>query len=210
MTATNHTTTHTTDTDHRDQDEPLAPEIQVLALAALAKQIKAVDPAVRAAIGTRYHNGDTATFRSPLDGRRLGKVRRNDPDPTWTVTDPAALDEYLRGQGRVVTTLTVADADWPEALAVLEEHAPGLLTETTRVPPGEIDGVLAESAERGEAAAPGVGYVVPDGSLVVTVDPATGVDAAAALVRAGRLDWSRRPELGPGNSTANTSKGQDR
>lgn len=177
--------------------EPLPPEIQSLALAAIAKQIKAVDPAVRAAFADDYEPGETRTFRSPLDGKRLGKIRRNDPDPSWQIVNRRALREWLREQGREVTSVSVAEADWAEALAVLEQHAPHLITETTDVPDAELDGALADSAEQGEAIGPGIEYVHPVGSLVVTVDPDTGAAAAAALARSGQLDWSRRPEIAP-------------
>ncbi|MDN5920249.1 MAG: hypothetical protein L0I76_34995 [Pseudonocardia sp.] len=183
--------------------EQLAPEVQALALAALAKQIKALDPVVRATFAHDYENGDGRTFRSPLDGRKLGKVRRNDPDPEWRVTDADALLVHLRGRGHVETVHDIVGGD-DEVAAVLAVHAPHLLAEVTRVPPSASAAVLAATRKAGEPVGPdgepvpGVELKQPAGSLVVTVDPATGADAAADLARAGRLDWSLRPEIGAG------------
>lgn len=186
--------------------ERLAPEVQALALAALAKQIKTLDPVVRATFAHDYENGDGRTFRSPVDGRKLGKVRRNDPDPEWRVTDADALRAHLLERGHVETVREVIGGD-ETVVAVLAEHAPHLLAEVTRVPPAAVAAVMAATRKAGAPVdpdgqpVPGVELRHPEGSLVVTVDPATGAEAAAELARQGLLDWSTRPELGAGRTS---------
>lgn len=180
------------------QPEHQRPEVQALALAALKKQIGEVDPVVRALFAQDYGNGESKTFRAP-DGRKLGQVRRNDPDPAWKITDRAKLREHLAVQGREEPTVDVEPDAWPEIMAVLAEHAPHLLIEGTQVPDEELDAALAEAKRTGQPA-PGIELVAQEGSLVVTVDRTTGVQAAADMARQGLVDWSKRPELQAGQS----------
>ncbi|MEV1294489.1 hypothetical protein [Pseudonocardia sp. NPDC049635] len=174
------------------------PEVQALAIAALAKQIKAVDPVIRAMFAQDYSNGESKTFRAP-DGRKLGQVRRNDPDPVWKITDRQTLDEWLRARGHVQTVRELAvPENHPELLAVLAEHAPHLLAERECVPEQAVAAALSESERTGEPVAPGIELVQQEGSLVVTVDRTTGIQAAADMARQGLVDWSKRPELQAG------------
>jgi hypothetical protein len=175
--------------------EPLAPEIEALALAELAKRVKARTDLTKALIGQRYPDGHKETFRSPVDGRKLGIVYRTDPDPQWRVTDRAAFDKEARTYpGNLETVVSIAEEDMPEALAVLAEHAPRLLTETVRLRAGIVEAALAQSEATGQAAAAGIERMKAPGSLTVKPDPAAG-SVVEALVNAGLLAWDMRPAL---------------
>ena len=49
--------------------EPLPPEFELLALAAIAKEAEKREAIVKALIGQRYADGSRETFRSPVRGR---------------------------------------------------------------------------------------------------------------------------------------------
>jgi hypothetical protein len=168
---------------------------EALVLATLAQRVKARQDAVKAVVGQRYPDGHRETVRSPLDGTRMGQIYRTDPDPQWRVTDREALEAYLRlFPGNSETTVEIAPADLPEALAVLAEHAPHLLTDTTRLNPEAEKAALEQSAATGEPAAPGIARVKAAGALTVKPDKAAG-DAVERLVQAGVITWDGRPAL---------------
>ena len=180
--------------------EPLAPELEALVLAELAKRVKSRTDLVKATFGQRYPDGHKETFRSPLDGNKLGIVYRTDPDPQWKITDREALHAHLREYpGNVETVYEIADDQ--AAVEVLREHAPHLLVELTRVIPDVVDAALDQSRATGEAAAPGIELVKPAGSLTVKPDPKAGV-AVERLVEAGVITWDGRPVLEAGEAAS--------
>jgi hypothetical protein len=123
-------------------------------------------------------------------------IFRTDPEPSWQVTDAAALDEHLRQfPGCVVITWDILDHD--AAVAVLKEHAPHLLAEVTKVDPAAVTAAIAESREKGEPAAPGIALVKPPGELTVKPD-AAAFEEFGRMVRAGVLTWDFRPAIEPG------------
>jgi hypothetical protein len=175
--------------------EPLAPELEVLALAAIAKEAEKRGTIVKALIGQRYPDGMRETFRSPVTAAKLGMVYRTDPEPKMVVTDKAALEEHLREfPGNLITDVGVAEQDMPEVLAVLAEHAPHLITETQRLDPTTVDAALAQSRATGTPAAPGIESRKSAG--VLTVKPDAGAfEQVGHLIQAGVLTWDARPAI---------------
>lgn len=173
----------------------LPAEVEALVLAELGKRVKSRTDMVKALVGQRYPDGHKETFRSPLDGAKLGIVYRTDPDPQWRVTDPAALDAELRTYpGNLETVVGIAAEDEPEAFAVLAEHAPHLLTETVRVREGVVEAAVEQSKATGTPAAAGIELVKPAGSLTVKADPGAG-PVVERLVAAGVVTWDGQPGL---------------
>lgn len=172
----------------------LPSEIEALVLATLRKRVIEREKFVKALIGQRYPDGHRESFRAP-DGSKLGMVLRTDPEPEWTVTDRAALVEHLMSfEGAMVTEVGIAPEDMPEALAVLAEHAPGLITETARLDPDAIDAALAQCRATGQAAAPGIERVKPAGVLTVRPDKGAG-EVIERMVERGEITWDGRPVL---------------
>lgn len=168
---------------------PLAPELECLALASIATEAERRKKIAKALIGQAYPDGRRESFRSPVDGSKLGMVLRTDPDPTWVVTDRAALEAHLREfPGNLDVSLEIVAEDMPEALAVLGEHAPGLITETATLRPDAVPAALAQSAATGEAAAPGIERVKASGTLTVKPD-AGAFEVVGRMIRAGVLSW---------------------
>lgn len=166
-------------------------EMRALILAELAKRVAAEDTMVRALIGVAFDDGARHTYRSPLDGQKLGMIWRTDPEPKWKVTDPRALKEWLAdpANGYVVDIVDLADGvAFEQVLAVVQDHAPELLTVRSVVRDGAVDDVLAAAAEQGETDAPGVERIKPPGVLHVKADKAAG-QAIEALVKAGMITW---------------------
>lgn len=173
----------------------LPPEVELLALGAVVKEIAARETVLKALIGQGYADGDKHTFRSPLTGQKLGQVWRTDPNPKMVIVDRKLLEEHLMGfPGNVITDVVIADPDMPEALVVLQEHAPQLLTEVQRLDPTAVDAALAQSRETGIPAAPGIEQVKPSGVLTPKPDPAA-YEQARLLVQAGALTWDFRPAI---------------
>jgi hypothetical protein len=178
----------------------LPAEIEALVLAELGKRVKARTETTKALFGQRYPDGHRETFRSPLDGSKLGIVYRTDPDPQWKVTDREALHAHLREyRGNVETVYEIADD--LAAIDVLREHAPHLLVEITRVIPDVVEAALDQSRATGEPAAPGIELVKPSGSLTVKPDPKAG-GAVERLVEAGVITWDGRPVLETGQEAS--------
>lgn len=175
--------------------EPTADELEALAMGALESTAKERKTVLKGIVGQSYADGDKHPFRSPIGSRRkLGEIRRTDPDPEWKITDRALLDEFIRANypGSVVTSFDIVDHD--AAVDVLREHRPELLAEIERIDQAARDALLAESREKEEAAAPGISLVKAPG--VMTVAPAAGAfEEFGRLVRAGVLTWDFRPAL---------------
>lgn len=181
---------------------PLPPEVEALALAAIESEVKKRKTLTKALFGHRYPDGHRETFRSPVGAAKLGQVYRTDPEPQWVVTDRAALEEHLRSfPGNLAVTVTIVPEDMPEALAVLAEHAPGLLTELAELDPEAERAALAQSRATGEPAAPGIGLVKAGGSLTVVPDKGA-FDQVGRLIAAGVLTWDARPVLEQGQAEA--------
>lgn len=187
--------------------ERLPAEIEALALKELEKRVTAQIKLTKTEFGHDYPDGRKETFRSPVDGVKLGLVWRTDPDPYWTVTDRAALIEHLEEfPGNVTARLEIApDADWAEVLAVLDEHASHLLIEVTEVPESVIEAALEQSKATGKPAAPGITQVKPGGALVVKPDPKTAGQAIEGLVNSGLLTWDGRRALPAPDETRRAS-----
>lgn len=169
-------------------------EIEALVLATLRKRVNEREKLVKALIGQRYPDGHRESFRTP-DGSKLGMVLRTDPEPEWVITDRDALVEHLSSfPGAMVTEVRIAPEDMPEALAVLAEHAPNLVTETSRLDPAVVDAALAQSRATGQAAAPGIARIKPAGVLTVRPDKVAG-EAVERMVAAGQITWDGRPVL---------------
>lgn len=175
--------------------EPLPAEAELIALKELEKRVKSRMSTTKAVVGASYEPGDKHTFRSPLDGRKLGQVWRTDPDAEWRVVDEAALLEHLRQFPECVETFFEI-ADERQAVAYLQAHAPHLLVEVERVIPQVIADAVTQSRETGEPAAPGIDLVKAPGVLTVKPDPAAGA-VIERLQRAGWLGWDGRPTLPP-------------
>ncbi|MDN5929652.1 MAG: hypothetical protein L0I24_01060 [Pseudonocardia sp.] len=174
--------------------DPVVGEVEVLAYAAIEREAKRRKELGKAIIGQRYPDGRTERIRSPL-GDRMGSVYRTDPEPQWVVTDREALHAHLRTfPGNLTISVGIAPEDMAEALAVLDEFAAHLLTETTVLDPEAERAALAQSAATGEPAAPGIERVKPSGSL--TVSPAKDAfDVVGRLMTRGLLSWDGRPSL---------------
>lgn len=182
--------------------EELPAEVESLVLAEAVKRITARDKVVRAVFGQRYEDGRKETFRSPVDGSRIGSVWRTDPDPQWRVTDREAFEAEQRSYpGNLVTEVGIAAADMPEALAVLAQHAPHLITETTRLADGVEAAALAQSRATNQPAAAGIEWVKPSGTLTVKVDPKAGAAAIERLVGSGLIGWDGRRALPSADET---------
>lgn len=177
-----------------EQQAAMAPEIEALVLAELGKRVKKRTDLVKAVVGQRYPDGHKETFRSPLDGAKLGIVYRTDPDPEWKVVDAEALDTELRSYPGNVETFVEIAGDRAEVLAVLAEHAPHLLADSVQVRPDVVQAALAQSAATGAPAAAGIAMVKPGGSLTVKPDPKAG-EAVERMVAAGVITWDGQPVL---------------
>jgi hypothetical protein len=150
----------------------------------------------KAAFESGYEAGEKHTFRSPLDGKKLGSVYRTDPDGEWIVSNRNALEEHLMGfEGNRVCSVGIReDAPYEEILAVLNEHAPQYLEDRVELHPDAVQAALDQSAATGEAAAPGITFLKPGG--VVTVRPDKEVDAAIqGLIQGGLLTWDGQRAL---------------
>ena len=192
--------TETLSTANQVQPVELPEEIEALALAVLEKVAKDGKDLVKATIGGRYPDGRRETFRSPIDGKKLGLVYRTDPDPVWTVTDAAAFDEDLRQDPANVETVAEIVGSDEQVIAVLAEHAPELLAVVTRVRQDARDAAIR--AAKAGAEIPGVSKVKPAGSLTVTPDRNQARDAISGLIQAGLLTWDGRRALPEGTGGA--------
>jgi hypothetical protein len=172
----------------------LQPEVVALMLRAVASQAMKNLDLVKAELGS-YEDGQRSTFRSPLDGAKLGQVWRTDPDPEWVIVDRPALLQHLSGYpGNFETVLKIV-GDEAEVLAVLQEHAPHLIEEDSFIPEWVFQAALEASKEANEAVAPGIKKIKPGGVLTVAPDKKAG-EAFSALVKAGLLSWDGKRAIG--------------
>jgi hypothetical protein len=160
----------------------------------------------RAEVAKTLNKGDRKTVRSPLGDVKVGQVWVTDPKPVCSITDRAALTDWLQAEYPAMTeTGYEVIGSEAEIVAVLFEHAPHLLREVRRINPDQLRELKANCVALGqvvgpggEADVPGLAVSEPDG--VVTCKPdAAGFQAVMDLYRAGRLelDGTLRPELEP-------------
>lgn len=183
----------------------LAPEVEVLALAELAKRVAERYKLAKALVGQSYPDGRRETFRSPLDGAKLGVVYRTDPDPQWRIVDRDALVADLAWSPHNVEVVDDIAGTDEQVLEVLAEHAPHLLARVERVSQEAIDHALALSESRGKAAYAGIEQVKPSGVLTPKPDAKTAGPAIERMVAAGLLTWDMRPVLPAGDEGVRAS-----
>jgi hypothetical protein len=187
-----------------DDHEALAPEVEALVLAELAKRVAASRKTVDATVGQTYPAGRKETFRSP-GGTKLGICYRTDPDPMWIVTDSAALHDALdtpdSDAWETVGVLILPSGEDvrmqldDELFLLAQEHAPHL-TSTMRVLRESVVGdLIAESRRTGKPAAPGIERVKPRGVFTVKPDRAAAGAAIEEMLAAGLITWDGRPAL---------------
>lgn len=170
----------------------LPPEIEPIVLKVLEKRVKDAYVPAKAVLEPLYPEGQGTrnTIRSPLDQAKLGVVYREDPDPTWKVTDRAALTKALEDDPDNVEYVDDVAGTTEQVVEVLAEHAPWLLARVERVKASAVNAAVAAAA-RGEEPLPGIERVKPRGSLVVRPDKAAG-PAIERMVAAGYLTWDGR------------------
>jgi hypothetical protein len=160
----------------------------------------------RREVAAELNKGDRKTVRSPIGDVKVGQVWVTDPKPVCSITDRAALTDWLQAEYPAMTeTGYEVIGSEAEIVAVLFEHAPHLLREVRRINPDQLRELKANCVALGqvvgpggEADVPGLAVSEPDG--VVTCKPdAAGFQAVMELYRAGRLelDGTIRPELEP-------------
>lgn len=176
------------------------PELLAVAVTAqLAKMVKAAGDTARLDAADVLDPGDSTTLRTP-SGAKLGKALRTDPPAQATVTNKAALNDWLRRTyPDQVHTTEEPSPDTTAVLAVLRKHAPHLIVRVSRIAERMVPDVLAASVEAGqpvgpdgEMDVPGVTVVTPPGVLTMRLDPKTAPDAIAEMWATGliQLDGS--------------------
>ena len=187
--------------------ESLPPEMEALALAELAKRVNKVKDATKAEFSQHYLDGRKETFRSPVDGVKLGQVYRTDPDPVPMVTDRDALIRHLTSVPGCTETVVEVTASEDQVVAILAEFAPEFLAEVTRVPDHVVSNVLAGCKAKGRAFGPdgkplpGVSMEKPGGVLTIKPDKDAG-RALEGMVAAGLLTWYGRRAITTGEAKA--------
>lgn len=152
----------------------------------------------RADLADEIANGDRIGVTSPDDpALKVGMVYRTDPDGKATITNPSLFTDWMRLHypDRTPTIPTIMDSRLDEALLVLRQHAPHLLTETPTVLDWAVAEVLklTEQARRacgpgGELDVPGVEYKPPAPGVVTVKLSEDGPAIVEQLWRAGRID----------------------
>jgi hypothetical protein len=178
--------------------------LEALVLAVLEKRVKERIASAKAIAGADIEDGQKRTFRSPLDESKLGLIWRTDPDPTWKVTDRAALCKALEDDPANVEYVDDIAGTEAEVIDVLAEHAPHLLARIERVKAEAIIAAVARVAN-GETPLPGIERVKPRGSLVVRPDKNAG-PAIERMVAAGLLTWDGRLLELPAGASAEPSQ----
>lgn len=184
----------------------LPPELEPIVLKVLEKRVKEAYVPAKAVLEPLYPEGRgrRETIRSPLDQAKLGLVYREDPDPTWKVTDRAALCKALEDDPDNVEYVDDIDGTTAQVVEVLAEHAPWLLARVERVRAEAIQAAVAAAA-KGETPLPGIERVKPRGALVVRPDKAAG-PAIERLVQAGVITWDGRPLQLPAGTSEQPSQ----
>lgn len=142
--------------------------------------------------------GDTLAVRSLVDDTKMSRVNLSDPKSVAQVTDPAALDEWIRETypDKLKTEETVIATD-DQVKAILREHPKSreLLASVTFVPDWLLKNLVDLATGQGkpvdlekragEHAPPGITVSKPDPKLSLTVDRKTGPAAFREMWNAG-------------------------
>lgn len=131
--------------------------------------------ALRAETIPRLPNGMKVTARHPETGESLGTVTMSDPEPEVFVVDETVFEAWVREQNPADLLTVRGFGDPAQIAAVLAEHAPHLLIETTVVPDDLRERALKAAALH---TVPGTTRITADAGM--TVRPAK---AATELVR---------------------------
>lgn len=182
------------------------PELLAVAVTAqLAKLVKASGDLARveATDAGVLEDGASVTLYAP-SGTKIGKALRTDPEPTATVSDKTALDEWLRkAYPDQVQPVDVVSDDTDAVLEVLREHAPHLVRTVQVVDARMVPDVLEASklagepmGPDGELDVPGVSVVKPPGVLQIRLEK-SAKHAISEMWSAGliNLDGTLRREL---------------
>lgn len=141
--------------------------------AALMKAMKPQHDLSRDKITDLMGRGEKLTGR--WGKASLGSVSFSDPKPKGTITDREMLLGHVAGESPEQIGLKITDVD--AAIAVLEEHAPGLLAPALS-PQDE-----AQWVRRAEAGEPVPGVTVSTGEPRLSIRPTPGgVKIAAAVL----------------------------
>lgn len=143
---------------------------RTVAEAAVLKVMKEQHDKGRAELEGLMGRGEKLTGR--WADTSLGSVSFSDPKPKGTVTDRELLLGHVAGENPEQIGLRITDVD--AALAVLEEHAPGLLTPALS-PQDE-----AQWVRRAEAGEPVPGVTVSTGDPRMSIRPTVAGKALMA------------------------------
>lgn len=153
--------------------------IQIVLLKTLADVVLDEIKSAKEIAADQYAKGASVPARTDsFDGDiKLGRVTKSDPKPVAEVTDPAALDAYIRAEHYEQLSHGVELGDLGEILAILKDQGRSdLFTSTEAIPPWLYKQMLA-AALAGKPI-PGVQVRRPSG-----VVSATKERAAVELVR---------------------------
>jgi hypothetical protein len=181
----------------------LPPEIEPIVLAVLEKRVGAAKAASRVPLEPLYAEGQSRKIRSPLDDAVLGVVGRESPDPRWEIVNRDALAKHLEQDPANVEYVDEIASE-AAAIEVLREHAPELLVRIERVRADAFTAAL-RAARTGEAPAPGIARIKPDGRLYVRPDKHAG-EAIERLVAAKVITFDGRPLQLPAGTSEQLSQ----
>lgn len=153
-------------------------------IAALVKSIMGIKSITATSLDEAMSKGAKETaMRIDADGNeeKLGTVSKSFPDPVSTITDPEALDAYLRETRSGELEYRYILGNLEEIYPVLIEHAEHLLTIDQVVPQWMVDLAKKEALIPGRKI-PGISVSRPAG--VVTIRPNAAAKALAESVLA--------------------------
>lgn len=153
-------------------------------IAALVKSIMGIKSITATSLDEAMSKGAKETaMRIDANGNeeKLGTVSKSFPDPVSTITDPEALDAYLRETRSGELEYRYILGNLEEIYPVLIEHAEHLLTIDQVVPQWMVDLAKKEALIPGRKI-PGISVSRPAG--VVTIRPNAAAKALAESVLA--------------------------
>lgn len=136
----------------------------------------------KAYVSNLLNRGERLVAVSPLDGRRLATIPKADPKSVPTVTDMAALTDWMVAQhpGLVMDGYEVGGAEH-ELIDVLFEHAPHLLTKVRRIRPEVLAELRRVSEVIGEPVGPAGETDIPGVDMVSKTPYVTCTPTSDAL-----------------------------
>ncbi|MBF6213719.1 hypothetical protein IU487_22135 [Nocardia puris] len=139
-------------------------------------------------MGEQIARGDSVAART-ADDRKLGRVTKSDPKPEATVTDPDALDDWLRTEypDKIESRVELGRVD--EILPILIDAGRSDLFTEVHVVPAYLVGQAKAAAARGR---PIPGITVAPGKPVVSATKEITAEYAVRELLAG----ARVPLLG--------------